>query len=604
MRGFIVDSANKDTSHEKKAGLLSYLTPIRLMPDEKIYFIFLFSLGTLLESIITFSLYPVIADGLHETTPFLIAWKAMFFDRGISEHQFVAIHLLTFVVLGSCSSAARWLGEAKAYSHKGKIEHNSRKLLANALKGMNWANFTKLGPGKSIHLLATSSDKLAQGTFEFTLFLGYALSATILMAAMVVVSPSFGSAALAVIAIAFFVQRRLSKKARETSQIIRDESVQSRSGYVFLIQNLKYCRSSGFAEEIYKRADASSSNEAKNFGLSSYIFAKQRILLDAGTFSAIALVLAVVIIFSPLSFSKASVFLAMLYRMLPKLVGANLAFQYSTSNAPFAQLWTDAYTSAMAAQENSSGNARHTFVDSIEFKDISYSYESGKQILTDLNLTIRKNSFVAVIGESGSGKSTILDLLTGLLQPTRGSIRIDDTDLADLSLTHWRNQIGLVMQETPLVRGTVLENITLCDKNPDREWAMECARIANAEKFINHLPEQYDTFVGERQSLSGGEVQRLALARALYSKPSILILDEPTSALDAQAEERFVRCIDKLNGKMTIIMVTHRLATIAKASDVLVLQHGKVLAYGPQKTLMEERNEEIQKLLQPTLKAS
>lgn len=221
----------------------------------------------------------------------------------------------------------------------------------------------------------------------------------------------------------------------------------------------------------------------------------------------------------------------------------------------------------------------------IVIEDLTFHYQGADSpLFRGLSLQIPKNQFVALIGETGSGKSTLVDLILGLHNPDSGIIRIDNTVLDAESLPAWRSSLGYVPQEIFLVDDTIAANIAFGVAAPkiDLEQVSKVAHIAQIAGFIeNQLPKKYQTQVGERGvRLSGGQRQRIGLARALYHQPTTLILDEATSALDNETEADLMRAIESLHGEITLIVIAHRLSTIEKADRIYELGHGKLLREG------------------------
>ena len=221
------------------------------------------------------------------------------------------------------------------------------------------------------------------------------------------------------------------------------------------------------------------------------------------------------------------------------------------------------------------------WTDCIELRDIRFSYQaSPKAVLDGINLTIPRNKFYAVIGETGSGKSTLIDLILGLHWPVDGGVFVDGTQLTRDRLRSWRAGIGYVPQEIFLTDDTIEANIAFGvePEEIDYDRVREVARAAQLAKLVEEeMPNGYKTMTGERGvRLSGGQRQRIGLARALYHNPSLLVLDEATSALDNQTEEALMRAINELQGTMTIIAIAHRLTTIRNADRVVRLKDGKV----------------------------
>lgn len=229
------------------------------------------------------------------------------------------------------------------------------------------------------------------------------------------------------------------------------------------------------------------------------------------------------------------------------------------------------------------------FRDSIRFRDVSFHYLEAREALKDIDLEIRKGEIVAIVGPSGGGKSTLVDLLARFYDPTSGSIEIDGRDLNTITLASLRQKMGIVTQDVILFNDTISANIAygLVDLEPVR--IRQAAVAANADEFIERLPYGYETSIGERGvRLSGGQRQRLAIARAILKDPEILIFDEATSALDTESELLVQEAIDHLMRGRTTFVIAHRLSTIKHAQKVVVIDQGRLVQIGDHASLMGE----------------
>lgn len=225
---------------------------------------------------------------------------------------------------------------------------------------------------------------------------------------------------------------------------------------------------------------------------------------------------------------------------------------------------------------------------SIELKDVSFNYgDNTKPILDSVSLSIEKGNVVALVGESGGGKSTLIKLVQRLYDPASGSIEWDGSDLRELKLSDLKRQIALVTQETVLFNDTVRYNISYGDPNATDKDIRRAAEIAFAADFIEELPQKYDTIVGERGTfLSGGQRQRIAIARAVLANAPVLILDEATSALDAESERLVQQALGNLMRDKTSIVIAHRLSTIRRADKIVVMERGKIVETGTHDELL------------------
>ncbi len=226
----------------------------------------------------------------------------------------------------------------------------------------------------------------------------------------------------------------------------------------------------------------------------------------------------------------------------------------------------------------------------IELKNVSFNYENDpKTILDDFSLTIPKGTIVALVGESGGGKSSLIKLVQRLYDPTGGSILWDDVDLRDTRVVELKKMIALVTQETVLFNDTIRYNISYGKPDATDEQLAEAARVAYADDFIDELPQKFDTIVGERGIfLSGGQRQRIAIARAVLVDAPVLILDEATSALDAESEQLVQKALANLMRNKTSIVIAHRLSTVRKADKIVVMEKGRIVETGTHRELLEK----------------
>ena len=228
-----------------------------------------------------------------------------------------------------------------------------------------------------------------------------------------------------------------------------------------------------------------------------------------------------------------------------------------------------------------------TFEDKIEYHGVSFTYEDGKEVLTDIDLTIPKGKMIALVGQSGSGKSTLVDLIPRYHDVSSGSITLDGTDIRDFRIKDLRSLIGNVNQEAILFNDTIFNNIAFGTEGATMEQVVAAAKIANAHDFIMEKEEGYQTNIGDRGAkLSGGQRQRISIARAILKNPPILILDEATSALDTESEKLVQEALDRLTGTRTTIAIAHRLSTIKNADEICVLHEGRIVERGRHEELL------------------
>ncbi len=217
----------------------------------------------------------------------------------------------------------------------------------------------------------------------------------------------------------------------------------------------------------------------------------------------------------------------------------------------------------------------------VRLEKVSFAYSGDEAVLRDVDMDIRKGRMIAVVGRSGSGKSTLIDIIMGFNQPLQGTISIDGMPLREFDILSYRNRLGYVPQESTLFNMSIRDNLLWAKEDATESDIVEACDIANASEFIRDLPGGYETMVGDRGvRLSGGQIQRIALARAVLRKPDILILDEATSSLDTQSERLIQHAIENIARSTTVIIVAHRLSTIINADHIYVLEEGRVIEEG------------------------
>jgi ATP-binding cassette subfamily B protein/subfamily B ATP-binding cassette protein MsbA len=246
-------------------------------------------------------------------------------------------------------------------------------------------------------------------------------------------------------------------------------------------------------------------------------------------------------------------------------------------------------------------------VHEIRFDDVEFEYREGKPVVIDFNVTVPGGSVVALVGRSGAGKTTVTDLVARFHDPTRGRILLNGADIRDFRLSTYRDLLAIVQQDVFLFDGSVCDNIAYGRHDASDAEIEDAARRANAHEFIVRLPEQYGTFIGERGvKLSGGQCQRLAIARAILASPQILILDEATSNLDTESEQLIQASMASLLAGRTTFVIAHRLSTIRRADMILLLEEGRIVERGTHDELMAARgvyHSMVQRQMEATMEA-
>ncbi len=283
------------------------------------------------------------------------------------------------------------------------------------------------------------------------------------------------------------------------------------------------------------------------------------------------------------------VFLAMFFQILPP--AKSLANSISTiqKGGPALERVIEILDADIKIDEKENPISIQTLENSIEFKNVGFYYNEDRTILKNFNLTIPRGKTVALVGQSGSGKTTIANLLARFYDATEGEILIDGNNIKDLKVRDYRQMIGMVTQESVLFNDSVYNNILMGKPDADREEVEAAAKIANAHDFILNLSDGYDTNIGDDgNKLSGGQKQRVSIARAVLKNPPIMILDEATSALDTESERFVQEALEKMMENRTSLVIAHRLSTIQKADWIVVMERGMILEQGTHKELIDK----------------
>lgn len=354
----------------------------------------------------------------------------------------------------------------------------------------------------------------------------------------------------------------------------------------------------GGLENIYAERFASPAKDLATFTASASIVGQlPRYILEAIAFGGMIVVI-LYLIFQKGSFDHALPIIVLYalagYRLLPALQQVYASLTQLSFAGPAINSLHDSYK-ALDFELNNTPSNPITFNKEIRFEDICFSYEDAtRSAVSGINLSIKKNTIVGLVGATGSGKTTFVDLVLGLLEPQRGCIFVDGVPLDQSRMNTWRTLFGYVPQQIYLSDDSLEANIALgvhADEL-DKSAVLRAAKIANLHDFVaNELPQAYETIIGERGvRLSGGQRQRIGIARALYHNPKILILDEATSALDNLTERFVMDSIEKLNQEVTIILIAHRLSTVQKCDKIFLFDKGLLLGEGRYDELLSSNN--------------
>jgi len=346
------------------------------------------------------------------------------------------------------------------------------------------------------------------------------------------------------------------------------------------------------------------SEKLASFGSQKILIASlPRYLLEVVAFGGvIALIISLISLTDDINssiFPVISLYVMAGYRLMPAIQQIYSGFATLKFHLPAFDLLVKEFSNSNVVHKDQLSKIPFSFSEKLEISNLNFTYESSEvSVLNNLSLDLYPNTTVGIVGSTGSGKTTLIDIILGLLTPVSGGISIDGVEINNHNKSLWQRHIGYVPQSIYLIDDTIIANIAFAvpANEISIEKAIKAAKIAELHDFISGLPDQYQTIVGERGvRLSGGQRQRIGIARALYHNPSVLVLDEATSSLDGITENIIMETIKKLSHKKTIIMIAHRLSTVKECDIIHLMSNGKILDSGTYKYLIDH-SEEFKKM--------
>ncbi|HJW23825.1 MAG TPA: ABC transporter ATP-binding protein/permease [Rhodocyclaceae bacterium] len=498
--------------------------------------------------------------------------------------------LLLLAAAGAASALLKLAGEVVILRVRNSIEVRAGTVMASALLEVAWEPFASLRQGDVAKSLLVEGNQMAYGVRQFLTGIGAMLTALPLVLAAFVMSAEMTAYTLGFGAAAALLFRLASRPVQRHVARLSDSIAVISVRIADVFGNLKFFRSTGLTGQARIDAEDAYRGYASAYFDSQVYPAALRHGVEAAAISFISGFLYWQLVLEQRPAAAVLVFLAIFYRLVPKIMAAQDFLFQARTYLPWFASWQERLAFCDTHRQASSGTQTPVFGDGLAFHNTAFRFSSGIDVLHEINLQLPPGRCIAVVGASGSGKTTLLDLATGLLRPTAGYLTLGGRPLVDIDLARWQERIGLVSQDCPVFYCSVLENIAWGNAVPDRALAEKCARQANAWEFIERLPQGIDTPIGERgANLSGGQRQRLGIARALYRQPWLLVLDEATSALDAVTEEAIQAALAEIKGQFAILLVAHRLKTVAMADEIVLIESGRIAERGSWAELVAKR---------------
>lgn len=452
-----------------------------------------------------------------------------------------------------------------------------RLKMLSAILRSRWEYFISQPVGRITNALATEAQRSSQAFVNGSLMITFAIQTLVYGAVAVAISWEATLASLFIGLLIIVTANSLVRMSRRAGKKQTSLLTSLAARLTDTLQSVKPLKAMGResrANAVLATETAQLSTALQRQVLSTAVLgAVQEVLLTI----AIAAGMFIALVQFEMPFTTVLVLAVVLGRMLRQL--SKMQREYQKAVIGESAFWSlqNTIDQALTTRELLDAGKAPTLKEGIRFDTVHFNY-TEHHVLNGLTLIIPSGSLTTLVGPSGAGKTTLIDLITGLLKPRSGKILIDDTDISELDIKIWRQMIGYVPQETLLLHDTVLHNITLGDPGLSDADA-ECAlKDAGAWEFVTTLPEGMDSVVGERgEKLSGGQRQRIMIARALVNHPKLLILDEATSALDPASEAEIVKTIERLRGKLTLLAISHQKAMVDAADRVYSLENGRAI---------------------------
>jgi len=466
-----------------------------------------------------------------------------------------------------------------------------RRRLYQAIANTDWLTFSKTRSSDFTHALTVELDRVGSAAY---VLLGLVTNLILVMAyAVLALKLSLAMTGLVFAAgvVLLLLLRKKTQAARWSGEDITLATSGLHSAAIEHLGGMKTIKSYGAEERNSRVFSELAGKVAQMYLRVTRNQAETGFWFTVGSAVILGAILYISIKILEMPAAELLLLLFLFNRMIPLFKSIQNYYQAYLSALPAFQRVMDLQTRCEEAAEPRATARSGEIVlrDGIRLDDVSFVYgaEEKAPAIRDLDLGIEAGKTTAIVGASGAGKSTVADLVMGLLVPTRGCVLVDGKPLEPELLRPWREQIGYVAQDTFLFNDTVRSNLLWACPEAGEEDIWQALKLAAAAGFISELPEGLETVLGDRGvRLSGGERQRLALARALLREPSLLILDEATSALDSENERRIQKAIDELHGSVTILVITHRLSTVRGADVIYVLESGRMMESGSWGTLV------------------
>jgi ATP-binding cassette subfamily C protein len=506
--------------------------------------------------------------------------SSIFATIGIRPTLITVLGVYVFIV--TIHSLIKRLENSVSLSLEYEFVVRLREKLYRAIANTNWLFFARNRVSDFTHALTLEMERIGAATYYILSLLATGIVTTVyILFALKLSAMMTGLAFLSGIGLMFLLKKK-TKIAHETGEDLSEAMSGLYNAISEHLNGMKTAKSYGVEErhvEIFKGL-AEQVRHQYTYAIQNQ--AEVDYWFNIGSVITLSLILYVSIQILSIPTAGILLLLFLFARVMPKLSTIQQNFQSSVNMLPsFSKVMELQKRCEEAAETEAQRYEKVDIGNGIKFNKVSFSYDGTSTVIKGIDIAFKSGQTTAIVGPSGAGKTTIADLLMGLMPPSEGNILLDGKEFSPKTIRAWRDQIGYVPQDTFLYNDSVKANLLWASPDAKEAEIIQSLKSAAAEEFISGLPRGLGTILGDRGVLiSGGERQRIALARALLQKPSLLILDEATSSLDSENEKRIQKAIEKLHGQMTILVISHRLSTIRGADVIHVIDGGRLVESG------------------------
>lgn len=523
-----------------------------------------------------------------------------FFNLQYSDEAILLTVIFIFLIKGALLFFA--LGFT-AYL-RAKLQKDIRSKLFNLYCSMSYSYYNTRDTGYFVNLINEQVNRAGGSFHAISHLVAHIINGIIYIVFAFFVAWRFGIIAIVVAIILILFFKWLNTFVRNLSRNAAIENSHLSKLLIQALQSLKYLVTTSQTDR-FKSSISSSIGKLTKFDKQSGI----AISFTQAIREPIAVLFIILIVFTQVialgeQLNPILVSIVLFYRGLNSMLNTQGYWQNTMEYIGSMELIHKEFITQKTNQEPGGGKLIMDFDKGVEFKNVYFSYlPEQQQVLKDISFFIPSRTSIALIGKSGAGKSTIVDLISLVLKPDKGFILIDGIYASQIKLKPWRKQIGYVSQEAVIFNDTIANNICMWSGNPKSDPKLfrqikQAAVLANIDAFIESLPNGYFENVGDRgMLLSGGQRQRLFIARELFRKPKLLILDEATSALDSESENEIRKSIDKLKGNITVIIIAHRLSTIRNVDKIYIFDNGELIESGTYNDLKTNKSTKFSQFL-------